>query len=93
MAHPEQYNSFMTPKLTAEQREALVERGGPVAVQDEQTDRIYFLVDSTMLDSLQAQADMAALRQGIADANAGRMLPLDDAFQRIEANLRARFSE
>ena len=45
-----------------------------------------------MLNSLQEEADMAALRQGVADAEAGRMLPLDEAMQKIEANLKARFS-
>jgi predicted transcriptional regulator len=83
----------MTLKLTAEQRAALIERGSPVAVEDEQTRRVYFIVDPAMLDSLWEAADMAALRTGIADAEAGRTTPLDEAMQRVEANLKARFSQ
>jgi predicted transcriptional regulator len=82
----------MTPKLTAEQREALIERGAPVAVQDEENHRVYFLVDPVMFDALRNEADIAALLAGIADADAGRTAPLDEATQRIEARLRARFS-
>jgi predicted transcriptional regulator len=82
----------MTPKLTAEQREALTERGAPVAVEDEESHRVYFLVDSMMLDSLRKEADMAALLEGIGDAEAGRTAPLDEVMQRIEARLKARFS-
>lgn len=82
----------MTPKLTAEQRAALVERGAPVAVEDAETHQVYFLVDSAMLDSMQEEADLAALRKGVADAEAGRMAPLEEAMRRIETDLRARFS-
>lgn len=81
----------MTPKLTAEQRAALDERGAPVAVEDAETHRVYFLVDPAMLDSLQEEADLAALRRGAADAEAGRTAPLDEVVRRIEADLRARF--
>jgi len=83
----------MTPKLTAEQRAALLERGSPIAIEDEQTRRVYFLVDPAMLDSLWEAADMVALREGIADAEAGRTTPLDAAMHRIEFNLKARFSQ
>jgi predicted transcriptional regulator len=83
----------MTPKLTAEQREALIERGAPVAVEDEENHRVYFLVDPAMFNSLRSEAEMAALLAGIADAEAGRSVPLDEAVERIEARLKARFSE
>lgn len=80
----------MTPKLTDEQRAALLERGAPIAVEDSETHRMYFLVDPSMLDALQEEADLAAVRRGIADAEAGRTMPLDEAMRRIEENLRAR---
>ena len=83
----------MTPKLTAEQRAALIERGAPVAVEDAETHRTYFLVDSAMLDVLQSEADLAAVRQGVADAESGRTLALDEAMRQIESSLRARFSK
>jgi predicted transcriptional regulator len=82
----------MTPKLTAEQRAALIERGSPLAIEDEETHRVYFLVDPAMLESMREESDMAAIRQGIADAEAGRTMSLDDAMHRVEASLKARFS-
>jgi predicted transcriptional regulator len=83
----------MTPKLTAEQREALSRQGSPVAIEDEQTRRVYFLVDPAMLESLREQADMAAILQGVADAESGRVQPLDEAFRQIEGRVRARFGK
>ncbi len=62
-----------------------------MAVEDEETRRVYFLVDPAMLESLCEQTDMAAILQGVADAEAGRVRPLDDAMRDIEARLRARF--
>ena len=70
----------------------LIERGAPIAVEDEESHRVYFLVDPTMFDSLRSEADMTALLAGIADADAGRTAPLDEATQRIEARLKARFA-
>jgi len=81
----------MTPKLTVEQKAALDERGSPVAVEDAETHQVYFLVDSAMLDALRDDADLAAIRRGATDADAGRLVPLDEAMRKIEANLRARF--
>jgi predicted transcriptional regulator len=82
----------MTPKLTAEQRAALIERGPPLAIEDEETHRVYFLVDPAMFESMREESDMAAIRQGIADAEAGRTMSLEDAMHRVEASLKARFS-
>ena len=80
----------MTAKLTPEQREALSRQGSPLVIEDEQTQRIYFLIDPAMLESLREQADMAAILQGVADAESGRIQPLDEAFKQIEDGLRAR---
>jgi len=77
----------MIPKLTAEQREALDRNNGPVAVKDEQTNRVYFLVDPSTLDALQREEDLAAIREGIADMEAGRTAPLADVMERIRSNL------
>ena len=82
----------MTPKLTAEQRAALLERGSPIAVEDDETHQMYFLVDPRMLNALESEADLCALRDGIADADAGRLQPLDEVARRVEASVRARFS-
>jgi hypothetical protein len=77
----------MTPKLTAEQREALDHTDGPVPVEDEQTHRIYFLVDAARLSAFERQQDLDAVTEGIADMRSGRTAPLDEAFERIRANL------
>jgi len=83
----------MPPKLTSEQREALNQHGSPVAVEDEETQRVYFLVDPAMLESLREQTDMAAVLQGVADAESGRARPLPEAMREIESRLRARFGK
>ena len=77
----------MTPKLTPEQREALVHSDGPVLVEDEQTKEVYFLVAASTMNALQRQQDLEAIREGIADVEAGRVAPLDEALARIRAKL------
>lgn len=77
----------MTPKLTQEQREALNRSTGPVPVEDEQTRRIYFLVDEPTFHSMQQQEDIAAIQDGIADMEAGRVAPLDEVMERIRSSL------
>jgi predicted transcriptional regulator len=77
----------MTPKLTPEQREALDQSDGLVTVEDEQTHRRYFLVDEATFSILQRQDDLAAIREGIADMEAGRVAPLDEVMARIRASL------
>jgi predicted transcriptional regulator len=77
----------MTPKLSPEQLEALDRSDGPVPVEDERTHRRYFLVDETTFHTLQQQEDLAAIRAGIADMEAGRVAPLDEVVARIRASL------
>jgi hypothetical protein len=77
----------MTPKLTPEQREALSNADGVVAVEDETTHRKYFLVDESTLSNLRQQGDLAAIREGIEDMQAGRVAPLAEVMARIRNNL------
>ena len=77
----------MTPKLTAEQCEALDRADGPVPVEDDRTHRLYFLVDAETLQAIERQSDAAAIRAGIADMEAGRVLSLDELDARIRARL------
>lgn len=77
----------MAPKLTSEQREALERSRGPVAVEDEATQRVYFLIDKATMDSLRRQQDIDAIREGIADMEAGRVAPLDEVIARIRTSL------
>lgn len=77
----------MMPKLTAEQRAALSGHLGPLPIEDEQTQRVFFLLDQVTFDNLQREADRAAIRDGIADMEAGRLLTLEQLDARIRAKL------
>lgn len=68
----------MHPKLTDEQREAIHQASGPVPVEDELTGQLYFLIDRAMLDRLRQEAVREAVRKGLADTEAGRLLTLDN---------------
>lgn len=77
----------MTPKFTPEQCEALDRSDGPLPIEDERTHRLYYIVDETTLTSLQQQEDLAAIREGVADMEAGRVVTLDDLDARIRTRL------
>ena len=77
----------MTPKLTPEQREALSHGDGPVPVEDGETKRVYFLVDELTINALQQQEDLSAIRAGIGDMEAGRVVSLEELDARIRARL------
>jgi predicted transcriptional regulator len=77
----------MTPKLTPEQCEALDRSDGPLPVEDERTHRVYYVVDEPTLASLQRQEDLAAIREGIADMEAGRIVTLEELDARIRARI------
>jgi predicted transcriptional regulator len=76
-------------KLTHEQCEALDRSDGPLAVEDERTHRIYYVVDEPTLAGLQRQADLAAIREGIADMEAGRVVTLEELDARIRGRPRS----
>ena len=75
------------PKLTAEQRAALAGHIGPLPIEDDQSQRVFFLIDQQTLDKLQREADQAAIRDGIADMEVGRVLTLEQLDTRIRATL------
>lgn len=77
----------MTPKLTAEQREALDHSVGPVRVEDDQRQRVYFLVDEETFANLQQREDHMAIQEGIADMEAARLVTLEELDARIRARL------
>jgi hypothetical protein len=78
----------MTLKLTNEQRDAIKRGRCPVPVEDEQTHEVYFLVDKATLETLRQDADRQAIREGIADMEAGRVVTLEELDARIQARLR-----
>jgi predicted transcriptional regulator len=77
----------MIIKLTEEQLQALERGDGVVPVEDSETHRRYFLVEESTFKSLQQQEDLAAIRSGIEDMEAGRVLTLDELDSRIRARL------
>jgi predicted transcriptional regulator len=77
----------MTPKLTPEQCEAIDRADGPVPVEDDRTHRLYYLVDAETLQAMEQQRNLAAIRAGIADMEAGRVLSLDELDARIRSRL------
>lgn len=78
----------MTPTLTPEQREALRHSSGPVAVEDAETRKVYVLIEeelhSRAMDALAEQDSRRAIRAGIEDFEAGRVVP----FAEVDARLR-----
>jgi len=78
----------MTLKLTNEQRDAIKRDQCPVPVEDEQTHEVYFLVDKATLETLRQDAERQAIREGIADMEAGRVVTLEELDARIQARLR-----
>lgn len=78
----------MTPKITAEQRAALDHSDGPVAVEDDETKRRYFLVDEITFASMQQKDDLAAIAEGIVDMEAGRVSSLGEVILRIRDQLK-----
>jgi predicted transcriptional regulator len=77
----------MAIKITPEQREALGRSHGPVLVEDDETQSHYYLVDQPTFELLERQRDIAAIREGIADMEAGRLVTLDELDARIRSRL------
>lgn len=77
----------MTPKLTPEQREAIHRSYGPVRVVDDETHAVYYLVDASTLSTMEKEEDAAAIRDGIADMEAGRVASLEEVDRRIRSDL------
>lgn len=82
----------MTPKITEDQRRALRDRPeGPVAVEDEQTHRVYVIVDKHVhqqaMEALREHEDVAAIHAGIDDMQSGRVVPLEEVDARIRQRL------
>lgn len=54
---------------------------------DDERQRVYFLVDKATFKSLQQREDLAAIREGIADLEAGRLVALEELDARIRARI------
>ena len=79
----------MTPKLNAELSNALQISEGELEVIDPATNRTYVVVEQAVLARAKAvlerqeQEDLAAVKRGLQDVEAGRTMPLDEAFDSI----------
>ncbi len=88
----------MTPKLTAEQLSVLHASGDqPMPVVDPMTNHIYLVVDPSKpdeaIEALRQSEDMLAIREGLAQMEAGEGTPVAESFDRIRDNLHAKYSE
>ena len=61
---------------------------GPLPIEDDQTQQVFFLLDQATLSKLQQEADRAAIREGIADMEAGNVV----AFEEVDARIRAKLA-
>ena len=83
----------MAAKLTTEQSDALHQSGDSLPLVDPKTEKVYVLVDQSIhqqaMAALQQQreVDMAAIRRGLADADAGRTMTLEESEARTDAAL------
>jgi predicted transcriptional regulator len=81
----------MSPKLSVEQREAIRREGSPIFVEDDETKQVYVLVETPTyeraIEALESQRSHEAIREGIADMEAGRVAPLEEVCARIRAKL------
>ncbi len=70
----------MTPKLTPELSEALHSNGDqPTPVVDPADNQVYFLVTQSTVDKARQSEDEEAIRNGIADMEAGDHFSIDEA--------------
>ena len=62
-----------------------------MAVEDDQTRRLYVLVDHQLheqaMEALQQKRDLHAIRAGIDDMEAGRVVPFEETDARIRKKL------
>jgi predicted transcriptional regulator len=55
--------------------------------------RQYVIIGHEEFEHLRSEADLYAIQQGIADMEAGRMSPLDEANARMKKRLKEDFEE
>ncbi len=80
----------MTPKLTDDLQQAIDERAGqPITVEHPVTHKLYVIVECDMHEravaALRQQEDIAAIREGISQMEAGKGRPLAE----VDADIRS----
>jgi len=85
----------MKTSLSDEQRRALDQKPEGIVVEDDQTQKIYFLTDAQLheraMDALRRQEDHAAIQAGIDDMEAGRVVPYEEVSRRLHTYLREKY--
>jgi len=82
----------MVPKITEEQRKALEARPGePVRLEDDETNRVYLLVEESQAPHLYEQWLQHQLQQGFQASEAGNVVDWDP--EQIKAEGRRRLAE
>lgn len=83
----------MISYLTPEQASALQAGGNvPMQIIDPITRRVYYVIDSGFLAELERRSDLDAIREGVADMQAGRSQSIDQARTADRALLVERFA-
>jgi predicted transcriptional regulator len=81
----------MTPKLSQEQRDAIRQHGGPVEVEDDETRKVYVIIEGDLhqraMQALDEHDARRAIRTGIDDLEAGRVVPLAEVDARLRKKL------
>jgi predicted transcriptional regulator len=81
----------MAIKLTDEELQMLKENPTGIRCEDDTTQRVYFLMDESVhsqaIAALRERQEFKELKISIAQADAGQVMPLDEA----DAQLRAEF--
>lgn len=81
----------MTPKLSQEQREAIQQHGGPVEVEDDETRKVYVIIEGDLhqraMQALEEHDARRAIRAGIDDLQAGRIVPFAELDSRLRKKL------
>jgi hypothetical protein len=86
--------SCMISYLTPEQSSALQAGGNaPMQIVDPTTSRVYYVIDSGLLAELGRRSDLDAIREGVADMQAGRSIPIDQARTADRTLLVERFAQ
>jgi predicted transcriptional regulator len=84
----------MITYLTPDQASALQAGGNaPMQIVDPTTRRVYYVIDSGLLAEMERRSDLDAIREGVADMQAGRSVPIDQARTTDRAMLVERFAQ
>ena len=77
--------------LTQEQREAIRQRGGPVEIENDETQKVYVIIDGDLhhraMQALEEHDARSAIRAGLDDLEAGRVISFADFDARLRTKL------